>query len=277
MTSFSRDQSLVQKTTLIALLAVKLFNRPNMTEKKNSESKSVEIIETIINTINHVFIGIVSVYMTWLVARVPYRLFNLHVIFTTLGYQLLMAEAILTFFSNNSWSKLLSRNSKGYVHGALQILGSGLALAGVIIEIYIKGKLKWSNNHVFLGLIATLLLIINLVVGVFTFYAGKACMRKLIHPLYLKFFHNLIGISCFVIGMITLYYGYKRKFMRNNTTFETRVFLSIATLSTASITACGALRTLYYQGASLVRLQIKNLNQNSATEKKKKAGYDSPL
>lgn len=245
--------------------------------KLDSKSKAIEIFETIINTLNHVFIGVISLYMTWLCCRVPYRLFNLHVIFCTLGYQLLMAEAILAFFKHNTWSKLLTRNSKGLVHGALQIIGSGLALAGAIIEIYIKQKLKWSNNHVFLGLVATGLLIVNLIIGVFTFYAGKKWMRKFVHPLYVKFLHNLIGVSCFVIGMVTLYYGYKRKFMRNNTTYETRVFLSIATLATCAITAFGALRTLYHQGASLMRLQMKKTNQSSEEEKKRKAGYDSPL
>lgn len=245
----------------------------------SSDSKLLQIFETIINTINHVFIGVVSVYMTWLCIRVPYQLFNLHVLFCTLGYQLLMAEAILAFYNNNTWSQLLSRNAKGWVHGVLQIIGSGLALAGAIIEIYIKGRLKWSNNHVFLGLVATGLLMVNLLIGVATFYAGQKWMRKLVHPLYLKFIHNLIGISCFVIGMVTLYYGYKRKFMRNNTTEETRIFLSIVTLATASITACGALRTLYAQGSSLLRLQIKHFNGGLSMEerKKRKAGYDSPL
>lgn len=120
--------------------------------KTKSRTTPLEFTEICINTINHVLIGTVAIYMTWLCIRVDYDLFNLHVIFTTLGYQLLMCEAILALYSGNVWSGLLQRRTKSKVHLVLQILGSSLALSGVIIELYIKKWVfKWTNNHAIFG------------------------------------------------------------------------------------------------------------------------------
>lgn len=114
--------------------------------------KPIEIASNIINTLNHCMISIASVYMTYLAIKAPYRLHNLHVIFTTLGFQLLMAEAILVFYANNTWSNLLRRPVKNHVHWILQAIGAALNIAGMVIEIYIKDwKLKWTNNHVIFG------------------------------------------------------------------------------------------------------------------------------
>lgn len=110
-----------------------------------------EIFEVILNTINHVLIGAVSIYMTWLCITVNYRLFNLHVLFCTLGYQLLMTEAILSLYSGNAWTSLLLRRQKGIVHLVLQIVGAGFALTGMGLQIYLKGKFTWISNHAIFG------------------------------------------------------------------------------------------------------------------------------
>lgn len=108
--------------------------------------------ELTLNTINHVLIGSVSIYMTWLCFSLDYSLFTLHVLFCTLGYQLLMAEAIMALYSGNTWSSLLLRRNKNIGHLSLQILGAGLSISGTIIEIYLKGwKVTWKGNHAIFG------------------------------------------------------------------------------------------------------------------------------
>lgn len=113
----------------------------------------MKICEVIVNTLNHVMIGAVTIYMTYLCCiQVSYRLFNMHVLITTLGYQLLMAESILVYYSNNTWSNLFRRQTKNHLHWILQVLGSGAALVGIGLEIYRRNwRWLWGSNHVIYG------------------------------------------------------------------------------------------------------------------------------
>lgn len=227
-----------------------------MTVKASSPS-ALEMLEDIFNTINHILIGFVTIFVLYIYITIPYEIYNLHSIFGVLGYQFFMAEAILVFYARNSWSRQLSRKAKGWVHGSLQFLASSCALTGVGIELYVQDwTLLWYNNHVFLGLMATLLLIFNVLLGIVTFNAGQPAIRKVVKSVYLKFLHNIIGIACFVIGMTALYHAYGRNFMYIDfMSDDARSGLRAATLSSAILTALGAFRTLYSQFMSIVKLQ----------------------
>lgn len=219
----------------------------------------LELIESAINTINHMLIGSVTIYVLWLYISIPYEIYNLHSIFGCLGYQFFMAEAILVFYKHNSWTQHLSRRAKGWIHGALQFFASSCALTGIGIELYVhNGTLLWHNNHVFLGLTATFFLILNYILGIVVFFSGNAVIRKNVNPLYLKFLHNLIGISCFVFGMTTLYFGFGRNFMLLDfVSDEIRAGLRAGTLTSAILTSLGAFRTLYSQFNGCLKLLRK--------------------
>lgn len=118
----------------------------------------LQICEIIFNTLNHVMIGIVSVYMTWLslVKIIIYFQFSMHVLLTTLGYQLLMTEAVLVYYANNSWTNLLRRTTKNHMHWVLQVLASALALIGIILELDRRSwKFIWTTNHALYGKLIT--------------------------------------------------------------------------------------------------------------------------
>lgn len=222
----------------------------------NAGPSPLELIESALNTINHMLIGSVTIYVVWLYISIPYEIYNLHSIFGCLAYQFFMAEAILVFYQHNSWTQQLSRRAKGWIHGVLQVLASSCAFAGIIVELYVHDwMLLWNSNHVFLGLTATLFLILNVILGVVVFYSGSAAVRKIANPLYLKFMHNLIGITCFVIGMTTLYFGFGRNFMMIDfVNDEVRAGLRAGTLTSAILTSLGAFRTLYFQFNGCVKL-----------------------
>lgn len=118
--------------------------------EKLSPLKACEIL---VNTLNHIMIGAVTIYMTYLCCiQVSYRLFNMHVLITTLGYQLLMAESILVYYENNTWSNLFRRQTKNHIHWILQVLGSAAALVGIGLEIYRRDwRWLWGSNHVIYG------------------------------------------------------------------------------------------------------------------------------
>lgn len=53
-------------------------------------------------------------------------------------YQFLMAEAIMTLYSANSWTKMTTRKTKTLTHIFLQVVGSVMAITGISIEINSK-------------------------------------------------------------------------------------------------------------------------------------------
>lgn len=57
-----------------------------------------------------------------------------------------MAQAILSMSPNNGWSAYLKLSDKKLAHGVLQIVGSGLAIAGSIIKILDKDA-HWTSLH----------------------------------------------------------------------------------------------------------------------------------
>lgn len=112
-----------------------------------------------------------------------------------------MAEAILSFYSENSWTKMTKRSTKRYLHVILQIIGSGMALTGIFIYIIDRenrGKIHFNSTHGILGLISLTLLIITCLNGATAFFAVR--MKMVIKPVYNKMFHNVMGISAFTVG-----------------------------------------------------------------------------
>lgn len=57
-----------------------------------------------------------------------------------------MAESILSLYSENGWSTKLRLVDKRRAHWILQILGSGIALAGNFIKIVDK-NVHWNTYH----------------------------------------------------------------------------------------------------------------------------------
>lgn len=49
-----------------------------------------------------------------------------------------MAEAIMTMYSENSWTKITTRKTKTLIHIFLQVIGSVMAITGISIEINSK-------------------------------------------------------------------------------------------------------------------------------------------
>lgn len=118
-----------------------------------------------------------------------------------------MAEAILSFYTENSWTKMTKRSTKTYLHVVLQILGSGMAIVG--ISIYIidrgnRGKIHFNSTHGILGLISLIFLIITCLNGATAFFAIR--LKTVIKPIYNKMFHNVMGILAFVVGEFKVHF-----------------------------------------------------------------------
>lgn len=112
-----------------------------------------------------------------------------------------MAQAILTFYPENVWSKKLTRSQKRTLHWMLQVTGSMAAIIGMIIE-YVgreqKGKSHFKSIHALFGLSAGILALISLMGGISTLWSIE--LKKYARPIYIKLTHILFGIVAFGLG-----------------------------------------------------------------------------
>lgn len=110
-----------------------------------------------------------------------------------------------------------------------------------------------TSNHIstilFLGLIAMILFIVSLVLGLLTNYAQK--LTKYGRPITFKFVHNTVGVLGFIIGVVSLCYGYYTKWFVYFTTSEARIFVTVATVLGSLWALNGALVSGFNQAKSL--------------------------
>lgn len=155
----------------------------------------------------------------------------------------LAGESALTNF--------LSRRAKSHVHWVLQVLGLACILAGVVIMYQVK-KLHFQSTHALLGVSSLVMMIVLAACGYPVLVAAK--LRKLIRPVILKFAHNLLGITCFVVGMAAQCYGYKMKWLPRVSDIPHAQAISIVLTSVIIVlTVRSALPTLCRQFRSCFR------------------------
>nr|XP_049700196.1 probable transmembrane reductase CYB561D1 isoform X3 [Helicoverpa armigera] len=128
----------------------------------------------------------------------------IHIILCVLGYQLLMAQAILSLSPHNSWSAHLKMVDKRRAHWILQILGSVLAIVGSFIKIVDK-PIHWNSYHGQFALVALVFTVVSMVNGLTSLYAYE--LRKFIPAKLSKLTHICFGVVGFATAGISLCYG----------------------------------------------------------------------
>lgn len=103
----------------------------------DSNSRSVlEKLEICINTLNHVFIGITTFYVTWYSINWGFEKdHTYHSFFCSIGFQLLMAEGIMSMYNGNTFTLFTKRSQKTNIHWILQATGGILGLIGFLFEV----------------------------------------------------------------------------------------------------------------------------------------------
>lgn len=116
-----------------------------------------------------------------------------------------MTQAILSFYPFNVITQPYSRKTRKTIHWVLEATGSTAALTGMIIEYVSRSqssKSHFSTTHSIIGLIAGIFTLIGMLNGISALWAVE--LRTYTKPVYLKFLHNLTGISAFTIGKCKL-------------------------------------------------------------------------
>lgn len=189
-----------------------------------------------------------------------------------LQYQLLMTEAIMTFYSSNGWSTLHTTRTKGRIHWILMGLGATFAWGGMIVEYIFREKTNrphLSTTHSLFGLISFVVTLLGVLSGTATLWSVK--LKVYLRPLLSKCLHNSIGLIAFVTGMcewcsriaywllinrtstnselllstgmISLYYGFEKNLLKKNSDENIRMWLQIGSICTIILSSIGALQS----------------------------------
>ncbi|XP_063540318.1 probable transmembrane reductase CYB561D1 [Cydia strobilella] len=173
--------------------------------QQSEERSSFIMCMNVINSITHWVLGAVAMVAITLAAIFPGSShFIQHVYLCTIGYVVLMAQAILTFNPNNGWSRSMRYQDKKVIHWVMQIAGSLLAIIGSIIRI-VNVSNNFQTPHGILGLIAMLLTALSLVGGIIGLYTKTAAIKIL---------HSCAGSLTLISAFICLCLGFDKALFR---------------------------------------------------------------
>ncbi|CAK1543091.1 unnamed protein product [Leptosia nina] len=186
---------------------------PESANKAEGGAYALKIFQATLNILSHLLIGIVVGVSLIFSFRngLPLGATMLHIVLCVVGYQLLMAEAILSLSADNGWSGVLRFRDKRRAHTILQVVGAALAIAGSFIKIIDKTR-NFNTLHGRFGLVALVFTTVSLVNGLTSLYAFE--WRRFCPGNISKITHICFGIVAFAASSISLCYGFDKVFFR---------------------------------------------------------------
>lgn len=124
-------------------------------ESTQKEVTTWQKCEIALNNVNHALIGITTFYTVWYCLK--YRFTDkvtLHAYMTVIGYQVLMAEAIMTYYKANTYTLFTHKIQKNRIHWIMQAVGALFSIVGTVIEVIHReqsGRTHWSTPHSYYG------------------------------------------------------------------------------------------------------------------------------
>ncbi|XP_034474689.1 uncharacterized protein LOC117781913 [Drosophila innubila] len=199
-------------------------------------------LEYFLNVVNQMCIGFITIYMSYITLRTGLQGTGLHAWLVTIGFSFFMAEGVMVHYGNNVLTNSYKRNTKTTIHWILLTLGGTSGAAGALIKMIQKG-FSLHSTHGRLGITAFILCLLSMSSGL-----GALCstrVKKLITPLFNKAIHNFLGIACFVISMVTQYYGYETGYFKKRAETDLQILLKCVTLISLVLTSIGPLKAFY--------------------------------
>ncbi|CAK9819710.1 Probable transmembrane reductase CYB561D1 [Anthophora quadrimaculata] len=209
-------------------------------EGSDTKRSVYSICVTGLDLVNHILIACLTVF-TLYHCLPSTSVFNLHVTLCTLGYVLLMSEAILILAGESILTNFLTHRAKKHLHWILQVLGVACTVSGVVLMFRVK-QVHFRSTHAILGITSVSVMLILTIFGypVFTLR-----FRNVIRPVVMKFGHNLLGMLCFTIGIASQCYGY-RKF--RSLSEETQTTCIVVALIIVAL----SLRQAFFKGVATI-------------------------
>lgn len=115
--------------------------------------------------------------------------------------------------------------------------------------------------NLYSGLASFVFLIITMLNGVTNLFSRE--MRTLVKPVYQRFFHNLMALVTFVLGMAALYYGFEKRTVSAYATTEIVWILKIFLCITIITSSLAALKSGYQQFKDVVGVRERIFPEKS--------------
>ncbi|KAH8238045.1 hypothetical protein KR026_000406 [Drosophila bipectinata] len=198
--------------------------------------------EYFLNVLNQMCIGFITIYISYLTLRTGLAGTGLHAWLVTIGFSFFMAEGVMIHYGGNVLTNGYKRKTKTTIHWVLLTLGGGCGAAGALIKMIQKGFLLQSI-HGKLGMTAFVLCILAMTSGLSALFSAR--VKKLITPLLNKTFHNFLGFACFVIALVTQYYGYQTGYFKSRSETDFQILMKCLTLISLVLSSYGPMKALY--------------------------------
>ncbi|XP_067620258.1 transmembrane reductase CYB561D2 [Eurosta solidaginis] len=226
------------------------FTKPE-TVTANRPALSIWLqIQSLLNTINHILIGLIAIYITALARSLNFQDTAMHAFLTVIGFHVLMAEALMSHYPINFVTNSFSHRAKSKIHGILQLGGGSMVLLGALGK-FSQTEVHFTTLHGKIGLAATCLCFASLTGGLLNYFQPKFIL-KIYSPSELKYRHNLFGMITFTLGMWTIFLGYSTKFTYKYADPEFIVALSLAAILVYIFTLIAPMRSF------LAKLQYRS-------------------
>uniref|UniRef100_A0A1A9W6W2 ascorbate ferrireductase (transmembrane) n=1 Tax=Glossina brevipalpis TaxID=37001 RepID=A0A1A9W6W2_9MUSC len=180
-------------------------------DENNSNMKIIwQQIQSLLNAINHILIGLIGIYATLLAKSLNFQDTALHMFLTVIGIHVLIAEALMSHYPYNPLTNRLSHRNKSRYHGILQMIGGSMALLGALGKIR-STEIHFTTWHGKIGLSAAFMCFCSLCGGILNYF-----QPKFIHKIYtiaeVKCRHNFFGMITFTLTVATILLGYCTQF-----------------------------------------------------------------
>ncbi|KAH8378075.1 hypothetical protein KR093_009001 [Drosophila rubida] len=209
-----------------------------------------ERLEYFLNVLNQMCIGFITIYMSYITLRTGLQGTGLHAWLVTIGFSFFMAEGVMVHYGNNVLTNSYKRNTKTTIHWMLLTLGGTCGAAGALIKMIQKG-FSLHSTHGRLGITAFILCLLSMSSGLAALCSQR--VKKAITPLFNKALHNFLGFACFVIALVTQYYGYETGYFKSRSEWDLRILMKCVTLISLVLSSIGPIKALYHKVKAISR------------------------
>lgn len=163
----------------------------------------------------------------------------------------------MAHYRGNVLTYTYSRKMKTTIHWVFQTIGGGLCIGGmsyVIWETTETGRPHFPTTHAKLGLASLILCCLSLISGMSALYSQT--LKKLLQPLLNKYVHCIVGLAAFVVGMVTLFYGFDETYFlkAERVPADFITLLCVLTLSSCVLSSIGPILSIYEKFKTLLNV-----------------------
>ncbi|EAT35327.1 AAEL012502-PA [Aedes aegypti] len=159
-------------------------------------------------------------------------LFSWHPTFMSIGYFILMSQAVLTLSGANLLTYRQHQKTRILIHWILQAL-AGILITIAFVCIFLNkvrmDKKHFQTTHAIVGLITVILTLASIGGGIFTKYGYQ--LRHLVRPIYSKIMHGVAGVVTYILGSATIALGVYSQWFQEDNNGQVRLALLIGIIA----------------------------------------------